>query len=141
MIRISPSLTLHETELHFTFMRSPGPGGQNVNKVATAVQLRFDIAHSPSLPQALRERFLKLYRSKITLQGEIIIKATTHRTQERNKEAALQRLLALLNVAAQRPKKRKKSKPSRAAIEKRLSKKKRHSKTKALRGKKTLREN
>src|SRR5574338_132988 len=95
MIRISPSLALDEAELHFVFIRSPGPGGQNVNKVASGVQLRFDVKHSPSLPEDLRERFLNLNRSKVTRSGEILIKATSYRTQERNKEDALERLLDL----------------------------------------------
>ncbi len=138
MIQISPSLFLDEAELNFTFIRSPGPGGQNVNKVETGVLLRFDVRHSPSLTEEVRERFLRLNASKITTQGEVLIKATTFRTQEGNKAAAIGRLLVLLREAAVRPKKRKKTKPSRGVIERRLGKKKLHGKVKALRGKKGL---
>ncbi len=140
MIRISPTLALDESELSFRFIRSPGPGGQNVNKVASGVLLRFNVLQSPSLPEELRTRFLKLYGSKLTLDGEIIIKATTYRTQESNKRDALERLRTLLQHAAIRPKKRKKTKPSFTAMQRRLSKKKLHGKTKALRGRKAVRE-
>lgn len=140
MIRISPTLFLEESELSFCYIRSPGPGGQNVNKVASGVQLRFNVSHSPSLPQDVRERFLILFSSKITLRGEIIIKATSFRTQEGNKQAALQRLVELLQQAAVRPKKRKKTKPTFAARQERLSKKKLQGKRKALRGKRGIRE-
>ncbi len=136
MIRISPTIFLDESELSFSFIRSPGPGGQNVNKVASGVQLRLNILNSPSLPEELRARFLKLNSSKITLEGEIIIKATSYRTQERNKQDALDRLLAFLQQASIRPKKRKKTRPSFSSVQKRLSAKKLHGKAKALRGRK-----
>lgn len=140
MIRISPLLALDESELSFHFIRSPGPGGQNVNKVASGVQLRFNVLQSPSLPEELRARFLKLHGSKLTQDGEIIIKATAYRTQEGNKRDALARLTALLQQAAIRPKRRKKTKPSFTSVQRRLTKKKLHGKTKALRGKKAFRE-
>lgn len=127
MMHISPS------ELKITFVRAPGPGGQNVNKLATAAVLRFNIADSASLSEPLRERLLTVLGNKITKEGDIIIKASRFRTQERNKQDAILRLQALLKRAAFIPKKRKKSKPTAASKERRLEKKKLHSKTKKLR--------
>jgi ribosome-associated protein len=90
LIKITPHLSLDESELKFEFIRSPGPGGQNVNKVATAVLLRFDVKNS-SLPDDVRERLLILLQSRLTLKGELLIKASSHRTQERNKQDAIER--------------------------------------------------
>jgi ribosome-associated protein len=126
-------ITIPESELKLTFIRAPGPGGQNVNKTATAVQLRFDVKHSPTLSEIMRARLLTLAGNKITQQGELIIKANRYRTQERNKQDALQRLQELLQRAAIIPKKRKKTKPTFASTQRRLTKKKLHAKTKALR--------
>lgn len=133
MIEITRNIFLNEAEISYTFIRSPGPGGQNVNKLATAVQLRFNVMKS-SLPQAVRERLLALAGNKITQQGDLIIKAVRYRTQERNKLDALARLQELIKHAAIAPKKRKKTKPTLASKQRRLSKKKLHSKTKFLRG-------
>ena len=133
MIEITPTLFLDEAELQFTFIRSPGPGGQNVNKVATAVQLRFDVQHSPSLSEDVRERLIAQTQSKLTSQGELIIKATRHRTQERNKQDALERLVKLIHAATIRPKRRRKTKPTYTSIQRRLTSKKLHGKAKALR--------
>lgn len=136
MIKITPAILFDENEVVFTFIRSTGPGGQNVNKVATAVQLRFDAAHSKSLPEDVRERLLVLAGQKITGQGELILKATRHRTQERNKHDALNRLVELIKRAAIPKKKRKKTRPTFQSIQNRLSSKKRHAKNKKLRQKK-----
>lgn len=133
MIKITPNLAVNDAEINITFIRAPGPGGQNVNKVATAVQLRFNVKYSASLPEAVRERLMALISNKLTVSGELIIKASRHRTQERNKQDALNRLKELLRRAAVPPKKRKKTKPTRASKERRLSTKKLHGKTKALR--------
>lgn len=136
MIFISPTISVNESELEFSFIRSPGPGGQNVNKLATAVQLRFDVVHSPSLPEDVRSRLLSLLGKKITTHGEYIIKASRYRTQDRNKQDALDRLIALLKKAAQKPRKRKKTKPTAASVEKRLTQKKVQAKKKLFRQKK-----
>jgi ribosome-associated protein len=133
MLKITATLKLDLSEVHFTFIRAPGPGGQNVNKVASAVLLRFNVTHSPSLPEPVRIRLAAIAGSKMTQQGDLLIKATSYRTQERNKQNALQRLQALIKHAATPPKKRKKTKVSFAAKQRRLDTKKLHGKTKSLR--------
>lgn len=133
MYKITPNITLNEDELNITFIRSPGPGGQNVNKVATAVQLRFNVLQSASLPEEVRTRLLILAGNKVTQQGELIIKATRFRTQERNKQDAIDRLSHLIQQAAIRRKKRKKTKPTFASTQRRLAKKKLHGQAKRLR--------
>ena len=135
MIKVTPNLFFNEAEIEFIFIRSPGPGGQNVNKVATAVQLRFDVTHSPSLPEDVRQRLIRLAGQKMTLQGELILKATRYRTQERNKQDALNRLLELIRQAASPPKKRRKTKPTFQSVQRRLNTKKLRSKNKTLRNK------
>lgn len=133
MIKVTSQIVLQETDIQLSFIRAPGPGGQNVNKVATAVQLRFDVKHSPSLSEPVRARLLTLAGNKMTLEGELIIKATRYRTQERNKEDAINRLKDLIRQAAVVPKKRKKTKPTRSSIERRLEGKKLKSKQKSSR--------
>jgi ribosome-associated protein len=133
MIRVTRSIEIDESEVHETFVRSSGPGGQNVNKVATAVQLRFDVARSPSLPEDVRERLIRLAGKRMTEDGVLVIDARRHRTQLRNREDALERLVGLIRKAAVRPPKRRPTKPSRAAKEKRLDRKRQRAETKRRR--------
>ena|SRR3990167_8738881 len=133
MILIKPNFSLNEAEIKYVFISSPGPGGQNVNKVATAVQLRFNVLHSPSLSPEIRARLLMLLGKKITNQGDWIIKASRFRTQERNKQDALKRLIELLKCAATPPKKRRKTKPTCSSVERRLTSKKAQGMKKSLR--------
>ncbi len=130
---MTPKIVLDESEIEFSFIRSPGPGGQNVNKVATAVQLRFNVISCISLSEDVRNRLLSQAHNQISQRGELIIKASRYRTQERNKHDALERLRSILQKAENFPQKRKKTKPSRAAKERRLTEKKLHSKNKSLR--------
>jgi len=133
-IDISPNLSIDESELEITFVRSSGPGGQNVNKVATAAQLRFDAAHSRSLPPDVRARLISRAGSRITRDGVLIITARRFRTQERNRADAIDRLVEMIRTAATPPKHRRKTKTSRAAKARRVDEKRRRSVTKRLRG-------
>jgi ribosome-associated protein len=134
MIEIIPNLFLADEEIKLSFIRAPGPGGQNVNKLATAVMLRIDIAHSPHLSQHIKTRLA----NKLTAAGELIIKASRYRTQERNKQDALDRLSEYIKLASVVYKKRKKTKPTKASKEKRLLQKKKRSAHKVLRRKAEL---
>jgi ribosome-associated protein len=120
MIRITPTISLDPGEFAETFVRAGGPGGQNVNKVATAVQLRFDLRHSPSLPAALRHRAERLAARWLTKDGEVVITANRFRSQERNREDAVARLVELLQEAAVPPVPRKATRPSLGAKKRRL---------------------
>lgn len=135
MLNISETISIDEQEVAFTFVRSPGPGGQNVNKVATAAQLRFDARNSRAISDAMFARLKKLAGSRMTADGVIVITAHTHRTQRANKAAAISRLTELLEQAARTPTERVKTKPSRASKERRLTSKKLTSGKKQLRGK------
>jgi ribosome-associated protein len=133
MIRIGNSISIGDDELEFHFVRSSGPGGQNVNKVATAAQLRFDVAHSPSLPPEVRERLKALAGKRLTDAGVLVIDARRFRTQERNRRDALDRLTELLRRAVEKPRPRRKTVPGRAAVERRLTEKRSRSDTKRTR--------
>src|SRR5580698_4704436 len=133
MIPISDDLTLDEREISETFVRASGPGGQNVNKVASAVQLRFDIKGSPSLPEPVKTRLMRLAGQRVTQDGVIVITAQRFRSQERNREDARERLVALIRRAAEPPKARRKTRPGAAQREKRLVAKARRSTVKRRR--------
>lgn len=120
MLEITPTLSLPDDELVERFVRSGGPGGQNVNKVATAVELRFDIAGSPSLPEAVKARLLARRDRRITDEGVLVLSAQRFRTQERNREDARARLAALVAAATVAPKKRVATKPTKGSKERRL---------------------
>ena len=133
MIRIDDRISIDERELEERFIRASGPGGQNVNKLATAVQLRFDARHSPSLPAQVRTRLERLAGRRLTREGVLVISAQRHRTQERNRQDALDRLIALIQRAAVAPVPRRPTKPTAGARERRLQSKKHRGSIKDLR--------
>jgi ribosome-associated protein len=133
MIAINDDLTLDDSEVSETFIRASGPGGQNVNKVASAAQLRFDLRGSPSLPEAIKARLAHLAGNRLTLDGVIVITARRFRSQERNREDARERLVALIRRAAEPPKPRRKTRPSARQREERLTTKARRASVKRQR--------
>ena len=133
MIEITGTISLDPREIEESFIRSPGPGGQNVNKVATAVQLRFDLRRSPSLPEEVRARAERLAGRRLTKDGVVVITAARFRSQERNREDALARLVALLREAARPPTPRKATRPSAGAKRRRRDDKTRRGAVKKLR--------
>jgi ribosome-associated protein len=132
-IRITDEISIDEREIEQSFVRSSGPGGQNVNKLSTAVQLRFDVRRSPGLPNDVAIRLMRLAGKRMTKDGVLVLVAQSHRTQERNRADAMERLVALIQEAAVRPVKRVATKPSKASREKRFEGKKHRSGIKAMR--------
>jgi ribosome-associated protein len=133
MIRVTPSISIAERELEEHFIRASGPGGQNVNKLASAVQLRFDVRRSPSLPEDVRARLEGLAGRRLTREGVLVINAERHRTQERNRQDARARLIELIRRAAVAPRPRRATKPTASSRQRRLDSKKRRATIKGLR--------
>jgi ribosome-associated protein len=133
MIRINPKISIEEREIAESFVRSSGPGGQNVNKLSTAVQLRFDVRHSPSLPPEVAARLEQLAGARLTREGVLVITAQRHRTQARNREDALDRLVDLIRRAAIAPLPRRPTKPTAASRVRRIQTKKHRGGIKQLR--------
>ena len=133
MIRITAEIALEDREIEESFLRSPGPGGQNVNKLETAVQLRFDVRRSPSLPEPVRRRLERLAGRRLTGEGVLVLTAHRHRTRERNRADALERLVELIRKAAVPPVPRRPTRPTVASKRRRLEAKKRRGRNKQLR--------
>jgi ribosome-associated protein len=135
MLRVSDSLAIDESELDERFVRASGPGGQNVNKVATAVQLRFDVLRSPSLPDDVRQRLLAMAASRVTADGVLVIDARRHRTQAQNRDDARERLAELVRRASVAPRVRRRTKPTARARAQRVESKRQRARIKRARGK------
>ena len=133
MLYATPTIAINENEIQLDFIRASGPGGQHVNKAATAVQLHFDVANSPSLPDDVRQRLIRLAGNRISEDGVLVINARRFRSQERNRQDAVDRLVELIQKAAEAPKQRRKTKPSTGSKKRRLEAKRRRGQTKRLR--------
>ena len=133
MIRVTDTISIDESEVEESFVRSSGPGGQNVNKLSTAVQLRFDVRRSPSLPNDVAIRLMALAGRRITKDGVLVLVAQTHRTQERNRAEAMERLVVLIKEASVKPIPRRATKPTKASKQRRIEGKKRRSGIKDMR--------
>jgi len=134
MLEITPDLLIDDGELHFDYIRASGPGGQNINKSSTAVQLRFDVVRSNSLPEDVRKRMLTLAGKRVTADGILVIDARRFRTQEQNRQDATDRFAEFVRRAVEKPKVRKPTHPGATARQRRLDSKKRRAKIKRLRG-------
>ncbi|MBZ8132976.1 alternative ribosome rescue aminoacyl-tRNA hydrolase ArfB [Afifella sp. IM 167] len=134
MIRVTQQIYLAESEIEERFVQASGPGGQNVNKVASAVELRFDVSASQSLPPDVKQRLVRLAGRRLTKEGVLVLRAETQRSQERNRADALARLVALIRQAAPKPKPRRPTRPTRASKERRLKAKKARGALKRERG-------
>jgi len=134
MIFVTDAIGLDEAEIDIKAARASGPGGQHVNKTSTAIELRFDVANSPSLAEDVKARLTKIAGSRMTQEGELLIFAQTHRSQEINRQDAIGRLVSLIQKAAEAPKPRKRTRPTKASRERRLAAKTRRSGVKAMRG-------
>jgi ribosome-associated protein len=138
MIDITPTIQLDDEEIELVYIRAPGPGGQNVNKVSSAVQLRFNVLGSPSLPAEVKARLVRLAGRRITKQGVLILESRQYRSQEQNRQAALERLGRLIQQASQAPKPRHRTKPTHAANLRRLESKRKRAEIKRMRKDKTF---
>jgi ribosome-associated protein len=133
MLEVTDTIRIDESELHESFIHAPGPGGQHVNKAATAVQLRFELESSPALPEPVRARLRKLAGKRLTKEGVLVIEASRYRSLERNRQDARQRLIELVRRAARPPRPRRPTRPSKGAIKRRLHEKRIHSEKKQRR--------